>query len=375
MYSVAGYGQMISDAVRMKAYTAALAMAVKPGAVVVDIGTGTGIFAMLACRRGARKVFAIEPGDAIHVAREIAAANGLASSIEFIQAKSTEVELPERADVIVSDLRGVLPLHQHHLPAIVDARRRMLAPGGALIPQRDSLWASCVEAAKSYQLIATPWLENEYALDMRAALPLVSNQWSNATAGAEQMVTQPGLLGTIDYLTVDDPGFVGRTDLVATRAATAHGLCVWFDATLAEGMHFSNAPGEPDTVYGRAYFPWPHPLELRAGDQVSVALKANLVGDDYLWRWETRVEGKAAFDQSSFFAEPLSPSRLRKTAADFVPSLNEDGVIDQVSLGLMNEGKSLGDIARLLADRFPRRFASVHEALSHVGEMSAKYSR
>ena len=72
MYSIADYGAMIADEVRMGAFVRALRQAVKPGAVVIDIGTGTGIFALLACRFGARRVYAIEPSDAIQVAREIA---------------------------------------------------------------------------------------------------------------------------------------------------------------------------------------------------------------------------------------------------------------------------------------------------------------
>src|SRR5687767_11640886 len=114
MYSIADYGAMISDDVRMGAFMRALRETVKPGAVVIDIGTGTGIFALLACRLGARRVYALEPDDAIQVAREIAAANGYADRIEFIQAMSTQVTLPERADVIISDLGGVLPWFQQH---------------------------------------------------------------------------------------------------------------------------------------------------------------------------------------------------------------------------------------------------------------------
>mgnify|MGYP001184895145 CR=1 FL=1 len=73
---------MIADRVRMDAYVRALRQAVVPGSVVIDIGTGTGIFAMLACQFGARRVYAIEPDDAIQVAREIAAANGFADRID-----------------------------------------------------------------------------------------------------------------------------------------------------------------------------------------------------------------------------------------------------------------------------------------------------
>ena len=139
MYSISGYGQMITDDARMAAYSAALRQSVKPGCTVLDIGTGTGILALLACQYGAGSVYAIEPDNAIEVARKIASANGYSNRIHFIQKLSTEVKLPVKADVIISDLRGVLPLFQSHLPSIIDARERLLAPGGALIPQRDTI--------------------------------------------------------------------------------------------------------------------------------------------------------------------------------------------------------------------------------------------
>ena len=59
MYSIDAYGEMINDRVRMDAYAAALARTVTPGAVVLDIGTGTGIMALLAVRMGARQVYAL----------------------------------------------------------------------------------------------------------------------------------------------------------------------------------------------------------------------------------------------------------------------------------------------------------------------------
>jgi len=102
----------------------------------------------VACRFGSERVFAIEPAEIIQVAREVAAANDCADRIEFLEDLSSRVTLPVRADVILSDLRGILPLFQHHIPTIVDARRRFLAPGGTLIPQKDVLWAAVVEASK-----------------------------------------------------------------------------------------------------------------------------------------------------------------------------------------------------------------------------------
>ncbi len=71
-------------------------------------------YALLACKFGAKKVYAIEPNDAIDLARALTEANGFAGRIEFIQGISTTITLPERADVIVSDLRGSVPLFGQH---------------------------------------------------------------------------------------------------------------------------------------------------------------------------------------------------------------------------------------------------------------------
>ena len=77
MYNLAGYGYMIEDRVRVDAYTQAMRQAIRPGSVVLEIGTGPGIFAVLACKLGAKRVYAIEPDDIIQLAREIAAAQRL----------------------------------------------------------------------------------------------------------------------------------------------------------------------------------------------------------------------------------------------------------------------------------------------------------
>src|ERR1044072_9811765 len=108
MYSVHFYGQMIADTPRMEAYAMALRRAVKPDSVVMDLGCGPGVFALLACKFGARRVYAVEPEGIIGLAREAAAANGFADRIEFFENLSTGITLSEPATVIISALRGVL---------------------------------------------------------------------------------------------------------------------------------------------------------------------------------------------------------------------------------------------------------------------------
>jgi protein arginine N-methyltransferase 1 len=379
VYRIYDYGSMIADRVRTDAYAQALRQVVTPESVVLDIGTGTGIWALLACQFGARQVYAIESTDAIQVAREIAAANGYAERIEFIQDMSTRVTLPEQADVIVSDMHGVLPLCEQNLPSLIDARRRLLVPGGTMIPQVETLWVGVVEAPELYHRHITPWDGNRYYLDMRPALRIMTNTWLRGRATTQQLLVEPRCWATLDYATLESPDVRGEVSCTATRAGIAHGLSVWFDATLAEGVCFSNAPGAPELIFGR---PWSKPVIIAVGDTVSVALQANLVGDDYVWSWGTCIlkqghpgQIKVSFKQSTFFGVPLSPTRLRKRADSHVPTLNEDGQIDQFILALMDGETSLGQMASRVLERFPTRFAKWHDALTRVGDLSQKYSR
>jgi protein arginine N-methyltransferase 1 len=381
MYSVYGYGEMIADQVRMDAYVSALRNAITPDSVVLDIGTGPGVFAVLACKFGAKRVYAIEPADAIQLAREFSAANGCSEQIVFFQDLSTRVSLPERADVIISDLRGVLPLFQQHVGSIIDARRRFLASGGALIPQRDSLWAAVVSAPKTYADYVRPWSGNGYGLDLRPAEQLVLNTWAKKRVTSDQLLVEPKCWATLDYTTIESSDIHAELSWIVTRAGAADGLSVWFDAVLAEGVGFSNGPDAPELIYGNAFFPLQEPVNLGAGDHVAASIDADLVGDDYVWRWETKVTRPsqtprliANFKQSTFLGAPRSLSQLRKRAGTYLPRLNDDGEIDSFVLANMNGSTSSEEIARQVATRYPNRFVTINEALNRVGELAQEYS-
>jgi protein arginine N-methyltransferase 1 len=383
MYSIADYGAMIADKVRMGAFVTALRAAVKSDSIVVDIGTGTGIFALLACHFGARRVYAIEPGDVIHVAREIAAANGYERRIEFIQALSTEVDLPEQADVIVSDIGGSLPWYRRHIPAIADARRRFLAPGGLLIPLQDTAWAAVIEAPDQYRRDLGVWTDNDFQITMEPARRLAVNTFSTIRPTSDRLMTDVQRWATVDYRIADDADVHGRVVWTARRGATAHGLAAGFDRTVSEGVVLSNAPDaandiRPERIYGSLFFPWSTPVMLDAGDQIEVVLKGKLAAEDYVWSWQTTVRGegsaaKVSFVQSTFLGAPLSAPRLRKRGASYTPVLNEDGRAARFVLDSMSQSLPVGTIARRLSAEFGGRFRNPRDTLSYVADLAQKY--
>jgi protein arginine N-methyltransferase 1 len=381
MYSLHGYGDMIRDKIRMEAYARAMRHLVKPGSVVLEIGTGPGIFAILASQLGARRVFAIEPNEVIQVARENAVANHCADRIEFIEGLSTDVALPAKADLIFSDLRGVLPLFGKHIPAIVDARKRFLAPNGVLCPRKDTLWAAIVEIPNLYAEIVEAWERNALGQDLAAGRRRILDTYMKTRATPEHLLTEPQLVATFDYSTIEDPDLHCELQWTAKRAGTGHGILLWFDADLAEGVAFSNSPFEPLTVYASMFYPWAQPVALSKGESIRVELEAKLAGNDYVWRWNTHVNGgentgKAGvrFDQSSLSAFIVSSEMLRKTASNHVAKLSEEGGLARRVLELMDGHATLEEIARTLAAEYPGRFGGWYDAMKFAGAISQKYS-
>lgn len=378
MYSLSGYGHMIEDRIRMDAYTRAIRKTVRPGSVVLEIGTGPGIFAVLACQLGARRVYAIEADPIIQVARDVAAANGCADRIEFIEDLSTRVTLPVQADVIVSDLRGILPFFQSHLPSIADARRRFLAPGGTLIPKRDALWVAVVEAPEQYARIVDPWGGDILGQDLSPARQLAVNDSQKARFTPQQLLTSPQLWATLEYATIDSPDHRGSLNFSAQRPGIGHGIVVWFETCLADGIGFSNAPGAPEAIYGSTFLPWLEPVSLAEGQNLRVDLEATLVENNYLWRWTTRIASTngsgpgLCFEQSQLAGAVISLAKLGQSASDCVPQLSEDGRVNRRVLELMDGKNSLEKIARQLVPEFPQRFQRWQQALSYVAKLSGQ---
>ena len=314
MYSLHFYGQMLADAPRMEAYAAALRETVNRDSVVMDLGCGPGVFALLACKLGARRVYAVEPDKVIGLAREAAAANGFADRIEFFEKLSTEITLPELATIIVSDLRGVLPWFEQNISSIIDARKRLLAPRGVLIPGRDILWAAVVEAPEQYAELVSPW-QNQFELDLSAGTRFITNNWRKTQIKPEYFLAEPECWNTIDYHEIESRDVRAEISWRAARNGTAHGFAAWFDSELVDGIDFSNHPSAPRLIYGQGFFPFSQPVEITEGDRIELRLAADFVQDNYVWRWDTdfidRERVKASFKQSTFYGVPLSTAQLR----------------------------------------------------------------
>ena len=159
---------LLSDRVRTLAYRRAIEAAVRPDDVVLDLGCGTGIFSLIAARRGCRKVYAVDRSRIIEEARETARRNGLEGRIEFIHAPLRRLELPERVDLIVHELIGSRFWDEEILESVARARERHLRPGGRLLPFRLDVLLAPTRHASELERAVSFWTRQREGFDLGA---------------------------------------------------------------------------------------------------------------------------------------------------------------------------------------------------------------
>jgi SAM-dependent methyltransferase len=293
---------LLADQERVASYERALAAVVRPGDVVVDIGCGTGILSLLACRAGAARVYAIEVGDVGALAERVFAASEWAPSIRLIRRPSRSVDLPERANVVVGEIMGNLGLDEGILDAFVDARQRFLAPGGALVPTGVDVWLAPARLPEHHRRLVTFW-GDRYGFDYRPLAGLAAQQIyrPNLTSEAPGCFSAPPApVLQVDLCAATSSFAQGRARFAIETSGRVDALVGWFGAHLSPGVHLTNAPPHHVRGWSHALLPLETPLDLASGDTLDVSLTTREGG---VWRW-TGASPRGCFDHSTFSGFP-----------------------------------------------------------------------
>lgn len=379
-YSVIDYGDMIECEPRMGIYAEAMRQVITPGCTVIDLAAAFGVFALLACKYGAGEVIAIKPDRSIELLMPLAQANGCADTITVIRDLSTNYTPETEADVIVSDCRGTVSLYQHHIATVADARARLLAPRGTLLPMRDTLRIALAQWTENNRATTRPWCSNNFALDLTAGHRFAINAEGKAYLKPENLLSAAHDLAVLDYRTITEPTLDAAVELIAERGGELHGLLIWFDAEIARGLGYSNAPGQPELVYSQMFLPLADAPRLKVGDRVSARVRGSLVDNEYVWSWDWQVingagtpQGDRA-QQSSFLSQALSPKALATVSNQYAPALDERIMLDRDCLALVGDGRTLDAIAKTMQERHIDQLPTYKAALDYVANCLGRYS-
>ncbi|MEP6958267.1 MAG: 50S ribosomal protein L11 methyltransferase [Nitrospirota bacterium] len=369
----------LEDEVRLTAFRGAIQETVMPGAVVVDLGSGTGVLGLLACQAGAKRVYSIEESSLIELARDICQANGFADQIRFIKGLSTRVDLPEPADVILADQIGHFGFEAGLFDYFSDARRRFLKPSGVTIPQRITFCIAPVEDEPLWQQVEF-WNRSPMGLDIRPARALASNTGYPIKLLPHQLLGSP-----VEALSVD-PSRSGRQPLhiactlPITRTGVLHGLGCWFIAQLSPSFTMSNSPLSEQRIDRRnVFFPFDLPVSVQAGDSVTVTMHILPVQIAVTWTVKIHTNDQSTtapvrFTHSTLKGMLIAREDLRRTHPTFVPTLSPWGTARLTVLTLCDGRRPLSQIEQELLRRHPDLFPSLSDAATFVAEVVTRYS-
>jgi protein arginine N-methyltransferase 1 len=274
---------MLNDRARTEAYLRAIPDIVRPGDVVVEIGTGTGVLAMAAARAGANHVYTIEAGQIGRAAQTVFAANGLADRITLVSGLSTNSSLPERGDVLVSEIIGSDPLEERVLESTRDAIQRLLKPKARFVPRTLRIHAVPVRVPEQlfagYFFVESAWTRwaDWYGMDFA---PIERGNASRALRIFVQphiprdwiQVSEPVLIAEIDLASGHFPRVECESQVVATRRETINGVMTYFDLGLSPAVELSTNPNRVDEASSWRLPVWlvSKPLAVEPGDALTL---------------------------------------------------------------------------------------------------------
>lgn len=270
---------MLNDAPRNVAFEAAIRRAVAargPKALVLDIGAGSGLLAMMAARAGAERVISCEIVPAVaETAREIVAANGYAEQVSILAAGSNDLQigrdLPERADILVAEILSSDVLAEGVLASYEDAIARLIAPDATIIPRAVTAVGCLVGGA---ELAKQAFVREAAGFDVSAFGALSANRlpvygdeprWERLSADFDMV--------RFDLTERDHPPFVAPREITATAAGVAVGVLQWMAVDLDAQTQFDTRPEGPQSRgWAQIVHTFPHPVHVSPGQRVGLLL-------------------------------------------------------------------------------------------------------
>jgi predicted RNA methylase len=359
---------ILADKVRLEAYQKGIHEVVKEGDVVADIGTGSGILTFFALQAGARKVYAIEQNKIIKEAEELAKINGLEKKIVFVRGRSDRVELPEKVDVITSELIGHFGLEENLLHFKINARERFLKPGGRLVPAWLELHLVPVEAEKIWKENIELWDSDYYGVDFSPVRNCAVSQRyvTNCTNKAIRLAA-PSVTSHINFYEIEKIPFVFQGKFIISKKGKFHGLVGYFEAGLSPGVVLSASFENALTHWKQNFFPVEDVVMVDDGDEVHYKIKAISQTNEVYWQWDTSVyrKGKkiAGFSQSNL---QISKEELVLGRTSFRPSLSQGGKVRRRVLELCDGTRSIKEISQLIYDDYPAKYKDLKQAIQEV---------
>jgi hypothetical protein len=346
------YRGMLIQGTRIEAFRQAIQSAVRPGDRVLEIGAGLGTYAFFAAQAGAARVWAVEGGPVISVAKTLAKLNEVDDRVEFLRGWFPGVAIPGPVDVLIFedyDPRFIDGWTHRVLAAL---HRDVLNPATRVVPARARLYLAPVLLPEMWPMVGplSGTDDRRYGLDWFPTGEYIRNTPLQVPMNAADLRHEPRLLAEVrlDRLpaTAD---LAGRASWRFDHATPIHGLAYWFDLQVGDTW-LSNAPGGDPRSWGNLYLPLGQEITIPAGGTLAAAVAPEAADDGApSWlTWDVRA-GEYHYRGHEFKANPAAMADLVPTMPSWVPELTREAEVEREILALADGRRTVDEIAQAVS--------------------------
>ncbi|MES2443079.1 MAG: methyltransferase domain-containing protein [Pseudomonadota bacterium] len=262
---------VVRNEVRNAAHDKAIRRAIRPGMRVLEIGTGAGVFAMMAARAGAEVVTCDMSTAMADTARAIIAHNGLSDRIRVINSHSTSLtaaDIGGPADLLISEVILLSLLDKRGREVMRHAAEQLLTPEAPMIPARATVCVALAEDADLPGFRAGA----SAGFDLSPLNRLAPPAYITRHDGRGIMLrSAAGHVFTQDFDPRRGPAPSEGGVLLTAAGGRADGIVQWALLALDESTRYENVPGTPAQIgWEPVFFPFERPRDFAPGTQVAV---------------------------------------------------------------------------------------------------------
>ena len=274
---------MLNDHIRMIAYEKAIKESVKPGMVVLDIGTGTGILTKWALDAGAKKVYGIEVNEKIiPLALKRIEEAGHSDKFKIFNGLSYNIKLPEQVDIIISELLGNLGDNEDMIPILKDVKKRFLKEDGIMLPKRVEVFVVPIDSKKAHSQIKNKIcksINNQHNLDNLLNKLGIKNQFNlyyDVIISKSDYLSEPQLVHKeFKFENYDKTEYQVKKIFIVKKAGLFTGFKGYFIAHLSDNITLDISGDDiksrkTSDCWKHSYLPIENPFKVKVGDHIEL---------------------------------------------------------------------------------------------------------